>query len=46
LDAILSHGTLARRIASTLGANPDRSAMQRLYGRLCDCLVENRPFLP
>lgn len=46
LDAILSRGTLARRIAGALGTNPDRAALRQVYEALCDCLVENRPYSP
>jgi carboxylate-amine ligase len=44
LDAILSRGTLARRITASLGGAPDRAAMERVYNLLCECLVANRSF--
>lgn len=46
-------GTLARRITSALaqetvagGRTPDRPALHRIYGRLCDCLDRGESFVP
>jgi glutamate---cysteine ligase / carboxylate-amine ligase len=44
LEAILSRGPLARRIATRLGTNPAQTMMQNAYRELCDCLASNRTF--
>jgi carboxylate-amine ligase len=44
LETILSRGTLASRIATRLGTNPDRATMQKAYQELSDCLAANRSF--
>ena len=44
LDTMLSSGTLATRITTALGTNPDRATMQRVYGQLADSLVSNQSF--
>lgn len=38
LQTILSEGPLARRLSDHLGATPQRAALHRVYGELCDCL--------
>lgn len=45
LDAILSHGPLARRILRALGSGFDHERLQAVYRELCDCLAEGRLFL-
>jgi hypothetical protein len=44
LDLILDEGPVARRITRTLGDSPTRADLARVYGKLCDCLAENRLF--
>jgi gamma-glutamyl:cysteine ligase YbdK (ATP-grasp superfamily) len=44
LEIILSEGPLARRLVAALGDAPGRAELTEVYGRLCDCLEENRPF--
>lgn len=44
LDLYLRRGTLAQRIAESLGANPDRSRLVEIYRTLCDCLRNGTPF--
>jgi gamma-glutamyl:cysteine ligase YbdK (ATP-grasp superfamily) len=46
LDVILAEGTLARRILTAVGADPDRPRLARVYGELCDCLDAGRSFQP
>jgi glutamate---cysteine ligase / carboxylate-amine ligase len=38
LQTILNHGPLARRLTEHLGPSPDRVALHRVYGELCNCL--------
>ena len=38
LQTILNAGPLSRRLTNHLGPSPDRVAIQRVYGELCDCL--------
>ncbi|RUL89137.1 carboxylate-amine ligase [Tautonia sociabilis] len=46
LALILDRGPLARRVVERLGADatPTPEAIRSVYGELCDCLVEDRPF--
>jgi len=44
LDALLTEGPLARRMLRALGDDPSRSAQERLYRRLCDCLAGGELF--
>ncbi|MGE3317369.1 MAG: glutamate-cysteine ligase family protein, partial [Planctomycetaceae bacterium] len=44
LDVILQQGSLSRRIANGLGANPSRDAIARVYQELCDSLAAGRMF--
>ncbi len=44
LATILTQGTLARRISTALGRQPDRDRIADTYGRLCDCLAEGTLF--
>lgn len=43
---ILDHGPLARRLLAAAGPSPDRARLARVYGALCDCLAQGRPFHP
>ena len=43
-DHILDHGTLARRLVTTLGARPAMDDLRQVYAQLADCLQENRLF--
>lgn len=45
LGVILDHGPLARRLLRALGEDPTRARVKAVYGELCDCLAEGRPFL-
>jgi gamma-glutamyl:cysteine ligase YbdK (ATP-grasp superfamily) len=44
LGFILENGPLARRLLHATGSNPSHGDLARVYGELCDCLVENRLF--
>ena len=46
MQVILSRGTLARRILDSLGNDPSRERIRRVYRELCDCLSEGRMFIP
>ena len=46
LRTLLEEGCLARRILSAAGPEPTRDDLHRVYGDLCRCLAENRPFRP
>ncbi|TVS00539.1 MAG: glutamate--cysteine ligase [Phycisphaerales bacterium] len=46
LQAIFTHGTLATRLVRSLGCEPDRDALRRVYGRLADALRSGTPFVP
>ncbi|HYC43468.1 MAG TPA: glutamate-cysteine ligase family protein [Noviherbaspirillum sp.] len=46
LEAILHHGSLARRILRAAGSQPSRPQLQAVYRTLCDCLHNGQPFLP
>jgi gamma-glutamyl:cysteine ligase YbdK (ATP-grasp superfamily) len=39
-------GPLARRIVQATGAAPGRATLHEVYGELCDCLAEDRLFVP
>lgn len=45
LATILNHGTLARRITSALGTNPDKQTMLNVYDKLAHCLGEGKMFV-
>jgi glutamate---cysteine ligase / carboxylate-amine ligase len=45
LQAILKHGTLARRILRAVGPEITDAALKKVYRQLCDCLQEGRMFL-
>jgi carboxylate-amine ligase len=42
LELILERGPLARRLAAALGDDPGR--LRSVYGELCECLHDNRPY--
>lgn len=44
LERILRDGPLAARIVRALGPSPRPSALHDVYGELCACLAEGRPF--
>lgn len=44
LEILLERGPLARRILRAVGDDPDRARLAEVYGRLADCLLENRLF--
>ena len=46
LGVILDHGTLATRIQKAVGGSPSRDRLRAVYRRLCDCLAQDRAFLP
>jgi carboxylate-amine ligase len=46
LSVILRHGPLSRRILKALGKARSRTRLREVYGALCDCLSEGRPFVP
>lgn len=46
LSIIFEHGCLARRILTAAGKRPGLEELHRVYGELCECLAENRMFLP
>ncbi|WKZ13254.1 MAG: glutamate-cysteine ligase family protein [Gammaproteobacteria bacterium] len=46
IEHYLRHGSLATRISAALPAEPDRTALQRVYAELCACLAEGRPYAP
>ncbi len=48
IEVILRDGPLARRMLAAVGQQPDAAALQRLCGRLADCLVpgETPVFVP
>lgn len=46
MQLILSEGTLATRIAKAVGPNVNKSALNRTYSRLCQCLASGESFLP
>jgi gamma-glutamyl:cysteine ligase YbdK (ATP-grasp superfamily) len=43
LKMVLARGTLAERLARTLGSEPDRERLAGVYGRLCRCVEEGIP---
>jgi carboxylate-amine ligase len=45
-EDIVEHGSLARRILTSLGGEITRPKLQKIYRELADCLEENRLFLP
>ncbi len=45
LQTILEHGPLASRLLRATGPAPDRSRLRAVWGELCACLAEGRPFL-
>jgi len=44
LEHILREGPLARRLVGAVGETPDRARLHEVYGALCACLQDNRPF--
>ena len=44
IERTLSRGPLARRLLRALGDRPDRSRLEGVYRRLCDCLAGDVPF--
>jgi gamma-glutamyl:cysteine ligase YbdK (ATP-grasp superfamily) len=46
LQAILQHGTLARRILRAVGDDFSYTGLSAVYRTMCDCLQEGRMFLP
>ncbi len=44
LAHILREGPLARRLVGAVGDSPDRARLHEVYGVLCACLEDNRPF--
>ncbi len=45
LQTLLDRGPLARRILSSVGAEPSRAQIAAVYRELCDCLAGGRMFL-
>lgn len=45
LDIITQEGTLSQRILRSLGKRPSRKKLETVYGKLCECLAENRLFI-
>lgn len=45
LDAILERGTLSTALVSKLGENPTRKAFLEEYGKLAECLANNRLYV-
>jgi gamma-glutamyl:cysteine ligase YbdK (ATP-grasp superfamily) len=46
LATMVGHGTLARRILRALDGRFERARLRKVYARLCDCLLEDRQFVP
>jgi carboxylate-amine ligase len=46
IDVILSDGTLSQRIVRALGKDHSKENITVVYKHLCDCLAQNRMFLP
>jgi len=46
IEQILKEGSLATRLWKALGDSPSRLEVQRIYHRLCDCLDQEKLFLP
>ena len=44
LETLLRRGTLAERILEALGPDPSRGALRDVYGRLADCIRDDRLF--
>lgn len=44
IDTIAQRGPLARRILAALDPPVNREKLEAIYGRLCDCLAQNRMF--
>jgi gamma-glutamyl:cysteine ligase YbdK (ATP-grasp superfamily) len=44
LQVILDEGTLASRILKAVHNDISREKLQRVYGKLCECLAENKMF--
>ncbi len=44
LALIASRGVLARRIQTAIGPEPTPEILRAVYGELCRCLAEDRPF--
>lgn len=45
LDVVLSEGTLAQRIVTSLRTDHSRESIVHVYRQLCDCLAQNKMFL-
>jgi gamma-glutamyl:cysteine ligase YbdK (ATP-grasp superfamily) len=46
LEVIFQEGTLATRIIRALQGNASPDAIRQVYHTLCDCLAQNKPFIP
>ena len=46
LGVVLDQGTLSTRLRAALGDDPSRDRMRAVYRHLCDCLHDDRAFLP
>lgn len=46
LEVILQRGTLSRRILQALHGNYTTDALKRVYSQLCECLQQNKMFVP
>lgn len=44
IDAIVKEGPLARRILRALEPPTNREKLKSIYGRMCDCLAQNKMF--
>ena len=44
LGLVLERGSLAERLRRALGTAPARPRLREVYGRLCDCVEDGRPF--
>ena len=46
IDVVLNEGTLSQRILKSLGKDQSKENITAVYQRLCDCLAQNKMFLP
>ncbi|MGC1242763.1 MAG: glutamate-cysteine ligase family protein [Chryseosolibacter sp.] len=46
IDVVLNEGTLSSRIIKALGNDHSKENITTVYRHLCDCLAQNRMFLP
>jgi hypothetical protein len=46
LQALIGAGSLSTRILKSTSTSEGREGVRKVYGRLCECLAQNRLFTP